>query len=787
MWKQDWPNKNNGTIDLKIDDLPHSSATTEWWYVNSHLSATRVDPSQEREQNQDQKYNFSLFASFFNCMYDKQKEVKKYDQFVTWGITNMNENSYFFDCLLGKEMPNVVKNMFKDEKSRNFDHNIRKSFLEMVENDMDNRNFPGPDRVVTDEKDVRLSMNTLDIQVGTCSFKKIENNVYHVICKRDDQNSFDLKFTPSPRMKPPIRHGDNGKVNMGYSDTDENCMFYYSLTRLQVSGELVSNGIRYKISESESENVGWYDHQFGSFGIENNDNDSRVDRYVSGKNGFGWNWFGCQFPNEEELTITQLFDEQSKEIKDQYAIIIDKSGEYKKYKDITLTPTKHWTSVRTGSKYPIHWELKIHSLNIRYVIRTSMDNQEFITFLSKPSFYEGRIEIQRIDITDNKDGMMNGLGFIESCGQISMNSLNSFFKNIGDVVHQEIDKFLPLNADSKQVTGLLAESTQKTSSSLISQHCMDGIDINVFNKYMIEPLRNMIDRGGKMWRSYAIMLCIDVVGGSSDKFRELLVPPEILQVGSLIIDDIQDGATTRRGGPCCHLLYGNELTINAGSYAYFLGLIPFNEHPLLTRDQKELINHDYNLVLRAGHCGQMFDIRGFNYMCDTVIESGDSSLLEKRIYATHRLKTAIPPSILAKYGATIGGGTKEQVEALQFYFEDLGIAFQIIDDVLNLRGQTNRGEDLKAGKITYPIARALGRITSKQDRERICKIILSKPQDQKTINSICDEIESCGALISCDEQAIEMIESAWKKLSPLLSNTIYKLILRAFGFFLLKR
>jgi geranylgeranyl pyrophosphate synthase len=90
-----------------------------------------------------------------------------------------------------------------------------------------------------------------------------------------------------------------------------------------------------------------------------------------------------------------------------------------------------------------------------------------------------------------------------------------------------------------------------------------------------------------------------------------------------------------------------------------------------------------------------------------------------------------------------GGGTEAQIEGLGTYLESIGVAFQIIDDVLNLRGfkgnTKHRGEDIVAGKITYPVAKAMTRLDA-AERARIWGIIKSKPQDQKVVEAVCDDL-----------------------------------------------
>ena len=112
------------------------------------------------------------------------------------------------------------------------------------------------------------------------------------------------------------------------------------------------------------------------------------------------------------------------------------------------------------------------------------------------------------------------------------------------------------------------------------------------------------------------------------------------------------------------------------------------------------MNHIYDYyfaALRAGHAGQALDITGLGYLIEDVIERGDYALAEARILAIHTLKTAVPAASLARMGALVGGGTPEQIEAIGRYYESVGKAFQIMDDVLNLRGIYSGKADKTAG------------------------------------------------------------------------------------------
>jgi geranylgeranyl pyrophosphate synthase len=160
------------------------------------------------------------------------------------------------------------------------------------------------------------------------------------------------------------------------------------------------------------------------------------------------------------------------------------------------------------------------------------------------------------------------------------------------------------------------------------------------------------------------------------------------------------------------------------------------------------------------------------------------------VRAVHPLKSAAPAGSLARVGAIVGGGSDAQIEALGAFVEHVGLAFQIVDDVLNLRGFADalkvRGEDLSEGKVTMPVATAM-RLLDTPDRTWLWNTISSLPTDPALIQSAIDTIEGCGALRACRDEARQMIEAAWSFLDPLIPNSLAKLMLRAFSWFVLER
>ena len=244
-----------------------------------------------------------------------------------------------------------------------------------------------------------------------------------------------------------------------------------------------------------------------------------------------------------------------------------------------------------------------------------------------------------------------------------------------------------------------------------------------------------------------------------------------------------------RGGQSCHDIYGEAIAINAGSACYFLGetLLRTND---ISDSNKLLIYQLYFDTLRAAHSGQAVDIYGFDHLMPDILQSGSGQVLEERILAVYRLKSAIPASSLAQIGVILGKGSSEHIEIFSMFFESLGIAFQIMDDVLNLRGFKNdlksKGEDIVSGKITLPVAKAMGNIC-KNKREILWQILSSKPTEKHIIEKTIQILEDCSAIDKCIHQANGIVAKAWQKFDHLVPDSYTKIRLRAFSWYVLNR
>ena len=759
----DWPVEGTN-IALDIHDLPHASSNIEWWYCNGHLFDTKHQP-------------YSIFASFFRTVdnYRSTSEQIYHLHALTWGLVDVKNNTYYTSSLL--EHPAIARFRNGSELSKELDKHLYQAYNEMLKKGV----LPLPDRVC--KKECWVDLTKLHLNYDENLFFKDEHGNYHLSCVDNAQKiSFSLQMEP---MRSVCRQGHDGVVKNG---SNRELMFYYFIPRLKCQGQLTIDGQVVDVSGQT-----WYDHEFGgcikynlypsSAEDQPNEKDSSLDELMD----CGWYWFSVQLDNGYDLTVSHLVTAADHSTIDKFAVVVGPTNERTEFNDerrFELKPLDTWMSVRTACSYPTKWQLSIPEMNCELLLEATISSQEFITILSRPAFWEGRMEVS---------GRMNGEcvkghAFFECHGTNVkiLKPLDLFFKRISRIVLKNIAQLLPSAPTVEQAIDLIADREHRC--------LVEPVNLAIFAKTIIAPLRDITDRGGKAWRSYLCLLCVDCVGGDSRQFEHWLALPEIFHVGSLIVDDIQDQSEIRRGGTACHLIYGTAQSINSGTAAYFLPVHSLIEQtPTLTTEQKLHIYETAFLTLRAAHVGQGLDIHGMDYLMDEVIDTGDSAALEQAILCIHRLKSGVPAGCLARLGAIIGGGTKEQYEALEQYVQSIGVAFQIIDDVLNMRGfekdTKQRGEDLMAGKVTFPVARAMNSrcLSDPLQRKYVWETIQSKTVDIASIHTLIELLERCGSVNQSVVYAQQLVEDAWTKLDPFISNSFFKLILRAFGVYILER
>ena len=221
---------------------------------------------------------------------------------------------------------------------------------------------------------------------------------------------------------------------------------------------------------------------------------------------------------------------------------------------------------------------------------------------------------------------------------------------------------------------------------------------------LILPNYNLISLGGKRWRPLLLVLCAELASAAknncaaSGELAYRLTPlVEFAHTASLIHDDIEDSADMRRGKPAAHISFGMDVALNAGSWLYFEAASCIEK----LHAPAELKNTLYSLYLtelRRLHLGQAMDILWHRNpaLVPTVEE----------YTAMVRNKTGTLARMAVKTGIIAGSGSAEEAERAGKIAEDIGVGFQIIDDVTNLTTGNpgkKRGDDIVEGKKSLPV------------------------------------------------------------------------------------
>lgn len=198
--------------------------------------------------------------------------------------------------------------------------------------------------------------------------------------------------------------------------------------------------------------------------------------------------------------------------------------------------------------------------------------------------------------------------------------------------------------------------------------------------------------GGKRVRPAVLLLAARMCGYTGDRDVLNAAVVEFIHTATLVHDDIIDEAETRRGRLSAHSRWGNDVTVLLGDYLYIRSMAM-----ALTQDTLEVVRLLCDVTLRM--------IEGELYQ---LTKMGDAAITEAEHLEIIRRKTAFLFSGCAEIGGVLGNCTAEQRVALREYGFNLGIAFQIVDDVLDYTSEEKVlgkpiGGDLREGKVTLPI------------------------------------------------------------------------------------
>ncbi len=224
-------------------------------------------------------------------------------------------------------------------------------------------------------------------------------------------------------------------------------------------------------------------------------------------------------------------------------------------------------------------------------------------------------------------------------------------------------------------------------------------------------MRHSLDAGGKRIRPILCMAAAEAVGGDPEQAIYPACAIEFIHTYSLIYDDLPaiDNDDLRRGQPSCHAAFDEATAMFAGDALHTLAFQVLASAKEMNRDPEKQLRIIRIIADATGNHGmiegQMRDI----------MAPGDT-LTADNLRNLHLLKTGALIKAAVTTGAIIGGGHQQQVDALYCYAENIGLAFQVTDDILDVKGDPDlmgkaTGTDEICKKATYP--RLLGLAASK--------------------------------------------------------------------------
>lgn len=282
--------------------------------------------------------------------------------------------------------------------------------------------------------------------------------------------------------------------------------------------------------------------------------------------------------------------------------------------------------------------------------------------------------------------------------------------------------------------------------------------INVDNDILEEAIAHLVDSGGKRLRPIVSLLATRFAETDNDKAVSLAAAVEMLHTATLVHDDVIDNSLLRRGSPTLNAKWSPGATILTGDYM-FARSAGFAAETDSVRIVK-VFAHTLRIIVN-GELQQLFN-NGRDVTPPTFEE------YHQRIYA----KTASLFAASAKMGGILARLSEEEIQSLNDYGYYLGMAFQVMDDILDFEGDEAVlgkpiASDLRQGIATLPVLHFL---KTYPGHPVVLKAVAKMQPTNDEIRQVVTEIRQSGALTAALEDARAFIVQAKQALETLPNN-----------------
>ncbi|MBJ6138669.1 octaprenyl diphosphate synthase [Marinobacter litoralis] len=298
---------------------------------------------------------------------------------------------------------------------------------------------------------------------------------------------------------------------------------------------------------------------------------------------------------------------------------------------------------------------------------------------------------------------------------------------------------------AQRIHDTVAEDFSRVNDLIIQRLASDVPMVEKIAQYIIES-------GGKRLRPLLVLLSSQAAGYSKDDHLKLAAVIEFLHTATLLHDDVVDTSDMRRGRSTANAKWGNAPSVLVGDFLYaraFEMMVELQSLPIMN-----VLSHA-TAVIAEGEVMQLMNVK-------------NPDLTEDQYMVVIHNKTAMLFEASSHTGALLAGANDEQETALKDYGKHLGLAFQLVDDVLDYQGDAeamgkNVGDDLAEGKTTLPLIYAMENSSEDErqlirqairkggldDLPKVLSIVKASGAIEYTMNKAREEAETARNLLNC--------------------------------------
>ena len=259
--------------------------------------------------------------------------------------------------------------------------------------------------------------------------------------------------------------------------------------------------------------------------------------------------------------------------------------------------------------------------------------------------------------------------------------------------------------------------------------------------------------GGKRIRPALLLMASRLSGYQGDRAILYAAVVEFIHTATLVHDDIIDDSDLRRGRLAVHSRWGNDITVLLGDYLYIKSMAL-----ALTHDELDIIRTLCDVTLHM--------IEGELYQ---LTKNGDADITEEQHFDIMRRKTAFLFGGCAQIGGMLNKVSPDREQALREYGFNLGMAFQLVDDLLDFTGDAEAvgkpiGSDLREGKVTLPLIHLLQHETDGAGAGIVREVIASRAVTKETWHELLRLLKVHASIDYAQRKAEDFAETAKKPL-----------------------